>query len=400
MNRHVRTLFAIQLVAMGAMEMSGPFWPVQLRSLTASDGLFALAGVGVYVGPMLGIMLTGTFWGRIGDRHGHKLMMVRALLGLSLTQLALAWCIDVWTALALRFVQGACAGFIAPAQAYGVSIESPARRARLFAFLQVSTNVGSLAGALAGGLILDHASFFWINAVASLLCALCAAAAWWTLPTAAAAAPSPAAVDAGRSAIAPAVPIFALLAVIGMLLGSRMITQTPLSLYVPAIFGADHWVTGLCHGLMALGFVASASRWARPFEGRPPSAVLRNVAVVAAGCAVLTALAGLTRQVAVFVAVYFAWGALLGATTPVLMSLVSAAAGPQRQGQVLGLAQGTSQFASIAGIALGMGLSQGIGLQYTYFFVSLSYALAGIAIVALWRGHAGRVVASMSVPQP
>ncbi len=43
--------------------------------------------IAVYVGPMLGIILTSAFWGRIGDRYGHKLMMIRALAGLSLTQL-------------------------------------------------------------------------------------------------------------------------------------------------------------------------------------------------------------------------------------------------------------------------------------------------------------------------
>ena len=149
-----------------------PDTPLHLKALSTSSWEFGFAGVAVYVGPMLGIVLTSAFWGRVGDRFGHKLMMVRALLGLALTQLALAYAQDVWTILALRFVQGACAGFIAPAQAYGVSIESPARRARLFAYLQVSTNVGSLAGAVMGGLILDHANFRWINIGAAVLCRL------------------------------------------------------------------------------------------------------------------------------------------------------------------------------------------------------------------------------------
>ena len=171
----IHLLFVIQLVSMGAMEMSGPFWPVHLRSLSHSDDLFTFASIAVYVGPMLGIMLTSTFWGRLGDRFGHKAMMMRALFGLAITQLALAYANDVWLILMLRFLQGACAGYIAPAQAYGVSIESPARRAKLFAYLQVSTNVGSLGGALVGGLILDHAAFFWINFSAAILCAGCGA---------------------------------------------------------------------------------------------------------------------------------------------------------------------------------------------------------------------------------
>ncbi len=96
-------LFAIQLISMGAMEMSGPFWPVHLRGLTSSESVFSFASIAVYVGPMLGIILTSAFWGRIGDRYGHKLMMIRALAGLSLTQLGLALFSDIWVILLLRF---------------------------------------------------------------------------------------------------------------------------------------------------------------------------------------------------------------------------------------------------------------------------------------------------------
>ena len=394
-SRLIHVLFVIQLISMGAMEMSGPFWPLYLKALSPSDLLFGFAGVAVYVGPMLGIVLTSAFWGRIGDRFGHKLMMIRALLGLSLTQLALAYSNDIWTILVLRFVQGACAGYIAPAQAYSVSIESPMRRARLFAYLQVSTNVGSLAGAVVGGLILDHATFFWINVIASVLCAICAAAAALILPdvpaskaAALAASASDAAVDAGSPPTWRSVPILGLLGIIGMLLVSRMITQTPFSLYVRSFFEVNNWVVGLCYGLLALGFVVSASLWARYFEKKSLSEALRRMAYIAVACAGLMAVAGAARHVGVFIAIHFAWGVLLGATTPVLMSLISKAAGSRQQGYVLGIAQSTAQFSSIAGIALGGWLSQSLGLQYTYFFVSFSYVLAVIVIVAMIRGHA------------
>lgn len=395
-ERAIRLLFWIQLISMGAMEMSGPFWPVHLRNLSANEGLFAFAAISVYVGPMLGIMLTSAAWGRIGDRHGHKPMMIRALMGLALTQLALAFCTEVWAILVLRFVQGACAGFIAPAQAYGVAVVSPLRRARLFAFLQVSTNVGSLVGAMAGGLILDKASFFWINAVAALLCTLCAMATWVLLPAATRSEPSPAAKDAATEQDRHAwrrAPIFWLLGCIGLLLTSRMLTQTSLSLYVRSVFDADHWIAGLCYGLLALGFVVSASRWARHFEGSPWPQVRPQIALVAAGCALLTALAAITQWVAAFVAIHFAWGLLLGATTPVLTSLISTAAGPRHQGHVLGVVQSTSQFASITGIVLGMGFTQVAGLERIYAFVALFYAMAVAAIVAM-RWASGTPAAS------
>lgn len=371
----IALLFTIQLVSMGAMEMSGPFWPVHLRQLTDSDTLFSFASVAVYVGPMLGILLTSAFWGRIGDRYGHKLMMIRALAGLTLTQLGLALFSDLWTILVLRFLQGACAGYIAPAQAYGVSIEVPSRRARLFALLQISTNVGSLLGAVVGGLILDHATFFWINLSAAALCAVCTVIAALTLPNV------PPVKKTGGTWQASA--LLPLLTVMGILLLARMLPQTSFALYVSTTFAVSNALVGLCYGLLALGFILSATAWARQFEGRSQADSLRRLTWVVAGCIALTALAGLTRNPLVFVLAYFVWGVLLGATTPVLMALVSRTADSTQQGHVLGIAQGTAQFASIVGICAGGLLSQVYGLAYTYLFVCVAYAMALIAILAL-----------------
>ncbi|EFQ64073.1 major facilitator superfamily MFS_1 [Pseudomonas fluorescens WH6] len=376
----ITLLFAIQLVSMGAMEMSGPFWPLHLRGLTDSDTLFSLASIAVYVGPMLGILLTSAFWGRIGDRYGHKLMMIRALAGLTLTQLGLALFSELWTILFLRFLQGAFAGYIAPAQAYGVSIEVPSRRARLFALLQISTNVGSLLGAVVGGLILDHATFFWINLSAAVLCAVCTVIAAVTLPDVP---PVKKNATVSKRGTWQAPALLPLLTVMGILLLARMLPQTSFALYVSSTFTVSNAMVGLCYGLLALGFILSATAWARHFEGRTQADTLRRLTSVVIGCIALTTMAGVTCNPVVFVILYFLWGVLLGATTPVLMALISKSVDSTQQGHVLGIAQGGAQFASIAGISAGGLLSQVYGLAYTYLFVCLAYAAALIAILAL-----------------
>lgn len=380
----VYLLFAIQLVSMGAMEMSGPFWPVHLRGLTSSDSLFSFASIAVYVGPMLGILLTSAFWGRIGDRYGHKWMMIRALAGLAITQFALALANDIWLILLLRFLQGAFAGYIAPAQAYGVSIEAPSRRARLFAILQISTNVGSLLGAVIGGLILDHATFFWINIVAAVLCALCTVIAAVTLPDVPPVKKAPQTVTTAN-AESPwrNSPLLPLLGVMGILLLARMLPQTSFSLYVSSVFEVSNSVVGLCYGLLALGFIVSATPWSRYFEQRSQQDTLQRITYIVIGCIALTALASITRNPLLFVTAYFIWGVLLGATTPVLMAVISRSADSARQGYVLGIAQSTAQFASIAGISIGGLLSQVYGLQYTYLFVAGAYAVALVLLVVM-----------------
>lgn len=375
----VRLLFAIQLVTMGAMEMSGPFWPLRLKAICTSDAVLGLASTGTCVAPMLGIALIGSLWGRMGDRYGHKLMMVRALAGLAITQFGLAFTRDAAVIVLLRFVQGACAGFSAPAQAYGVGLVPAERRGRLFAFLQVSTNVGSLGGAVLGGVILDHASFFWINAAASGLCGFCGLAVRTVLPDRAAALRTPRA-DSASAAVWRNPVIASLLLVQGGLIASRLMPQMPFALYVRATFGVENWVIGLCYGLMAAGFVASAALWARAFEALTRRGALAGIAFIALACAAVVLAAGTTPHIAVFAASYGLWGVLLGATTPVLTGLISREAAAHRQGHILGVVQSTSQAAAIAGAALGGGITQLAGLQAVFPAASLLY-LASCALL-------------------
>lgn len=379
-------LFGLQFVSMGAMEMSGPFWPIQIKAVSPSDSVFGLAGVGVYVFPMIGMSLTSTFWGRMGDRYGNRLMMVRALGGLAVTQLLVAVAQDVWTIMALRFLQGACAGYIAPAQAFGVQVTGGKDRASLFAWLQVATNVGSLGGAFLGGLILDSLPFAAINLTAGAICTLCAAIAWLSLPVpmVGAVVANPGNASIAKPMASTGAPIAALLALMGMLLASRMVLQVPFSLYMTQVFGARHWVTGLTYGLLACGFVVAAPVWARHFENRTPSFVLGGSVLISAACVLVTHLAGSTGSVAVFAFLYFIWGVLLGGTTPVLLALISLAVANDRQGSVLGLAQASQQGASAGGIIAGVAVTQLFGLEAAFPLVATLYALSFLWALGIW----------------
>lgn len=376
-------LFVVQLISMASMEMSGPFWPIYLRELTDSDTLFSTASVAVYVAPMIGLILTGAFWGRVGDKYGHRLMMIRALGGLSLTQLAICFSSDIISIVTLRFIQGACAGYIAPAQAYGVSVSDAKKRTRLFVMLQVSTNVGSLSGGIFGGVILDIAPFYWINAVAAILCALCAVAVFIMLPNKR---PKQVIVTGDPKNIAPAekpislsslVPLYL---VLGGLLLSRMIPQTVFSRYVSTVFEVSHTTTGIAYGALALGFIISAPLWARIFENDSLRGTLAKLLLIVLGCGVVVIFAAITRNVDVFIGLYVVWGILLGGTQPIVVATISRIANRTNQGVVLGVSQSVSQFSSISGITLGAMFGQMYGLEKIYFFVFSAYLLTSIFI--------------------
>lgn len=175
-GRALRLLIVIQFVSMGAMEMSGPFWPLQIQHLLGPEGAgyTAMLSALVYAGPMLAAMLLTPVWGRLGDRTGHKPMIIRALLALALCQGLAAITNDPWLLVAIRVMQGALAGFLAAAQAYALACCDSSRRGHTLARLQSATAVGSLIGPVLGGWLMDISGFALLCYGATAICLLCA----------------------------------------------------------------------------------------------------------------------------------------------------------------------------------------------------------------------------------
>lgn len=383
--------------------MSNPFWPVYLQQHYPDHASLALSGVGIYILPMLGMMLTSVWWGRMGDRYGHQWMMIRALLGLSLTQCLLAFSTSPLEILLLRFMQGALAGFIAPAQAYAAGLVQRDKPFKLFAALQVATNIGAFAGAVAGGAIWDTFSFVWINLCASALCAVCAVFTWLALPPLAKQAdhatqqPStPAkAADAGNATATantpdlPLIMLMSLMVVLGILIAARMVLQVPFSLYVSTELGLDKTTTGLMYGLMSLGFCLFASWWARYFEQADTAAVLRRqLWLILALASTATYLGMIEQHVVAFALGQLIWGILIAGSTPVLTALVARSIAQAQRGKFLGWTQSITQGCSAIGIAAGGVVVHLDALAVVYHIVTTVYVIGFLGLLLvylLWR---------------
>jgi MFS transporter, DHA1 family, staphyloferrin B biosynthesis exporter len=376
----LRWLFIVQLVSMGAMEMSAPFWPLQLRALgQLSPQALAWASSLVYAGPLAMAMCFTPLWGRLGDRIGHKPMLLRALIALSITQLMIATSDDTWTLLAVRLLQGALAGFIAAAQAYGACIVAGDKRASLMAKLQVATAVGSIIGPLIGGYLFDAVGFRSMNVVASALCLICAIVAWFIFP---AALPMP---HKGDTNTQPQKP-FAVGAVYGLLLGiilvqtGKMMPQTFFGLFAEQVLHTPGWVTGLCYGATALGLCVAAPLWGKHFDTRSSTTVLRQVEWICWACAAIVAVQASSQNIILFIVTRVVWGICLAALLPVFYALLSRQAGTQDQGRALGAGNSAAKAGALIGAGAGGLVLAWIPIQYAFWPVVAIYAIAAIGL--------------------
>lgn len=384
----LRALFLIQLVSMGAMEMSAPFWPLHLRQLgQLSPTALAWASTLAYAGPMVTAMVLAPFWGRWGDRIGHKPMLLRALLALALTQVWIAYADDVILILAARLVQGALAGFIAAAQAYGGALVGKAERGALIARLQMATAVGAILGPVLGGLLYGAFDFSMLNLAAALICAGCALAAWLALPSLAAQPRKAPVNESPPSSPPPAllVPMLGLLLAIVLVQASKMMPQAFFGLYAEQVLRTPAWVTGLCYGATALGLCVAAPLWARRFSDREEGAVLREVELVCWASVVVVAVQASSVNLPLFVVSRILWGACLAALLPVFYGLLSTRADAARQGQVLGAGNSAAKAGALLGIGIGaLALAQ-LPLRHVFWPLAASYVVTALTLRFLRR---------------
>ncbi|MDB5446156.1 MAG: transporter [Phenylobacterium sp.] len=146
-------LAAASLIAVVFINMMGfgiivPLLPFYAKSFHAPAWQIALIFSAYSVGSFFG----EPFWGRLSDRYGRKPILISTIAGNCLLYLALAHAPNVWAAFAMRLVGGLTSGNGAVVQGYIADVTPPERRTRIFSYLAAAWNVGLIVGPTIGGI--------------------------------------------------------------------------------------------------------------------------------------------------------------------------------------------------------------------------------------------------------
>src|SRR5438445_8911266 len=143
-----------QATAMLAFGFVLPFLPLYLKEIGVSPESAVVFWSGALVTSTgVSLAIFSPIWGALADRHGRKLMVLRAMLigGLIIAVMGLVQ--NVGEFLVLRILQGMFTGTIAAATALVAGIVPRERLAWSMGLLQTSVYVGISAGPVLGGLI-------------------------------------------------------------------------------------------------------------------------------------------------------------------------------------------------------------------------------------------------------
>src|SRR3989304_5661176 len=124
-RKNLYILWGTQFLAMMGMNLVVPFLPFFIRELGVTEPaeLARWSGL-VFSGPFVLSFIATPIWGNLGDRYGRKIMVVRAIFGLAISQALIGLSQNVEMLFFFRMLQGAISGFIAAALAL-VSANTP-----------------------------------------------------------------------------------------------------------------------------------------------------------------------------------------------------------------------------------------------------------------------------------
>jgi len=137
-----------------AMTLLLPFLPLYVEHLGVSDPAAVVQWSGVAFGAtFLSAAFTAPLWGRLGDRYGRKLMLIRASLGMAIAMSLIGLAENVWQLVLLRLLAGLLGGYASGATILVATQTPKARSGWALGMLSSGIMAGSLVGPLIGGLL-------------------------------------------------------------------------------------------------------------------------------------------------------------------------------------------------------------------------------------------------------
>ncbi|MGB8000433.1 MAG: MFS transporter, partial [Anaerobacillus sp.] len=175
-KRNVWILFVSQFLVLGAMTMIMPFLPLYLQELgVEGESQISLWSGIIFGANFLTAFLFSPFWGRLADRHGRKLMVLRSGFGMAVVIILTGFATGPWSLLGLRLLNGIVSGFI-PASIALVATNTPKKHVGYaLGTLNSGAVAGAICGPLFGGLMAEAFGFrmiFNLTGVCILLAAL------------------------------------------------------------------------------------------------------------------------------------------------------------------------------------------------------------------------------------
>ncbi|MEX2116523.1 MAG: MFS transporter [Bacteroidota bacterium] len=394
-RRTLYTIWLAQFIAMMGMSLVVPFLPFYIRDLgvTEPDEVARWSGL-VFSGPFFLSFFILPVWGYLGDRYGRKLMVVRAIFGLALSQALIGLAQNVEMLFFFRMFQGAISGFIAAALAL-VSANTPSERSGYaIGLLQTASASGNIIGPLVGGSLADA---FGYRPLFFIVAALCTTAGVLVVKLVHEDTQTRTPESASQSMISNysstfrSRPIRLALVVIFFSQVAVLMIQPIFALYIEELAPGQAFIATIAGAVFSIAgvfMVISAPWWGKRNDTKNYK---NNLILAITGAAVAYALQGFVSSPYELLPLRALQGFCMGGILPTLYSYISKHADLARRGAIMGIASSFNVLANMVGPTVGGQIAGTIGLRQNFFITGGILILTTIFVKFFFVDLAGPV---------
>ena len=370
-----------------AMTLLLPFLPLYVAQLGVTDRAAIVQWSGAAFGAtFFTAALTAPLWGRLGDRYGRKVNLIRASLGMAVAMSLIGLAQNIWELMALRLLVGLLGGYSSGSMVLVAAQTPKARSGWALGVLSAGIMAGNLVGPLVGGLLppLVGVRMTFLLAGVVLFGSFIATA---TLIREQPRPPRDATVKAETrwSAIPDRLPVVAMLVTGFLLMLANMSIEPIITVYVGQLVPAAHVtaVAGVVMAAAALGSILSSS-WLGKLADRIGHAKLVITCLAVAGV-LLVPQAFVTRDWQL-VGLRFLMGLALGGLMPSITSIIRHNVPEAMVGGVLGYSISSQYVGQVIGPLAGGFIGGHFGMRWVFLGTSvLMLAGAGINLAVRRR---------------
>jgi MFS family permease len=363
-----------------AMTLLLPFLPLYVEQLGVTGDAAVVQWSGAaYGATFLTAALVAPLWGRISDRYGRKVMLIRASLGMAIAISLTGMAQDVYQLVGLRLLTGFLGGY-ASGSFLMVATQAPkARSAWALGTLSSGIMAGNLVGPLLGGvlppLIGLRATFLAAGAV--IFIAFLATIAFIHEEKRP---PGPAKIKVSRgfAAVSEKGPLLAMLFTGMLLMLANMSIEPIITVYVRQLVAEQAHVTivaGIAMSAAALGSILSASAM-----GRVADRVGHWNVII--GCLTVSALLLIPQAFLTagwqLVALRFLMGLSLGGLLPCVATIIRHNVPERVVGTMLGYSTSSQYVGQVVGPLMGGFVGGHLGMRAVFLGTAVLMAAGAV----------------------
>ena len=373
-----------------AMTLLLPFLPLYVEQLGVHDPAAIVQWSGAAFGAtFFTAALVAPLWGRLADRYGRKLMLIRASLGMAVAMALIGLAQNVWQLVGLRLLAGLLGGYASGSMVLIATQTPKTRSGWALGTLSSAIMAGNLVGPLIGGFLPPLIGIRWTFFGAGAVIFVAFLATLFLVreerrPAPAKSGPKPV---GGWAAVPDKRPVVAMLLTGTLLMLANMSIEPIITVYVGQLVADASRVTvvaGFVMSAAALGSILSAARLGKLADRVGHWNVIIGCLAVSAVLLVPQAFVNAGWQL---IGLRFLMGLSLGGLLPCIASVIRHNVPEGVAGSMLGYSISAQYTGQVVGPLLGGFVGGHFGMRSVFLATCVL-----MAVGAAWNWRARRAI--------